>query len=186
MAIAVTRDPDALSNANFTPTPGLIDDRDRTPIDAQTNFDFQLVALIGPAPPGAGTVDEFTRRVDGQLALREDVTLTLTPKCKRLPTVTVAGDLLSHEQFHWDCAFVVARAVARQYALMRAPNLAALIARKGQIDSLHFGRRNDLIQQRYDIDTHHGTNAHYQKIWKDRMRACLADARATQIGGFWL
>jgi hypothetical protein len=69
---------------------------------------------------------------------------------------------------------------------LRAPNQAALGIAVQNAAQLHFMTRARLLQRRYDLDTRHGTNAHYQRIWKNRMAACLANPNSNQLGGFWL
>jgi hypothetical protein len=173
MTITVTRSKTTLTAGDYTAVPTLTDPRDGSAVDALTNFDFNLPDL----PP---------QTIDGRLALAHPLTMTLRPNCRRRSSVTMTPGLLAHEQFHWDCAFVVARRFAREAGALRAATQADLAARFQALFRLHMRTRNDLIQGRYDIDSRHGTNAHYQGIWKRRMTACLGDANATQIGGFYL
>jgi predicted secreted Zn-dependent protease len=86
---------------------------------------------------------------------------------------------LAHEQFHYDVSVVLARAAAKHFNRLRASTKAKLLKLLTQASSLHLVTRNQLVQQRYDIDTHHGTNAHYQKVWKDRMKQCPASSAKT-------
>jgi hypothetical protein len=81
---------------------------------------------------------------------------------------------------------VCGRALARHLMRLRGANQADLRAQLISAVTLHFVTRAGLIQRRYDIDSRHGTNAHYQKIWKDRMTTVLANPNADQLGGFWL
>ena len=98
----------------------------------------------------------------------------------------MTAPLLAHEQFHYDVGFVVCRALAHQLTIARAPTLAGLATKLAALLDLHIKRRVALIQRRYDLDTQHGLNDKYQRIWLDRMTACLANPAANQIGGFWL
>ncbi len=173
MPITATRAKTALLANDFSPRTVLVDPRDGSPVDALTNFQFQITT---PAP----------KTVDGRFANDDSMRVVLTPLAFRLATVTMSTGLISHEQFHWDCAFVVGRRLAKVLAGLRGSTAAELESKSIQARDYHFGTRNNLIQRRYDLDTHHGTSAHYQKIWKDRMSACLADRNATQIGGFYL
>lgn len=162
-----------LSEGHFKKVAKVIDPADGTLQDAYTAFDYAIP-------------DKGARIVGGQHAVAVPNVITVSPNAKmRIGAVMTVG-LLAHEQFHYDVGFVVARAFARQLTISRAPSLAALIADYAHLEKLHLKTRVGLIQHRYDIDTAHGTNAHYQKIWLDRMAACMANPKANQIGGFWL
>jgi hypothetical protein len=174
MAITVTASPAVLAWSNFTPVPSQITDpADGTLVDALTRFNFNLPAL----PP---------RTVAGQLAVADPNVITITPNAQVFTGVLQTAALLSHEQFHYDVGIVTARALARELMALRAPNQGALTVLVQNAARLHFFTRAGLLQRRYDLDTRHGTIAHYQKIWKDRMTACLANPRADQLGGFYL
>ena len=174
MTIPVLAIPPLLTWPNFTTVAGpLIDPADGTSVDALTAFNFNLPSL----PP---------RNLGGQLAVADPNVITITPNAQIVAGVAQTPGLLSHEQFHYDVGIATARALARHLAALRAPNLAALGTAVRDAANLHFTVRAGLIQRRYDIDTRHGTNAHYQRIWKSRMAACLANPRSETIGGFYL
>ena len=173
MTITATRSPVTLSTTNYISQPVVIDPADGTAQDAFTAFAFNI-----PGHP--------PRTVDGQQALAETFAISITPVAQVRTGAVLTPGLLAHEQFHYDVGFVIARQLARELTRMRAPTVPQLAAALGVAVTLHFTTRAGLIQRRYDLDTRHGTNAHYQKIWLDRMRACLADSNATQIGGFFL
>lgn len=174
MAISVLAIPSVLTWANFTTVAGpLVDPADGATVDALTAFNFNLPNL----PP---------RNLGGQLAMADPNVITITPNAQIVAGVAQTPGLLSHEQFHYDVGIVTARALARHLAALRAPDMATLIAAFRDAATLHFTTRVRLIQRRYDIDTRHGTNAHYQRIWKSRMAACLANPRSETIGGFYL
>lgn len=174
MAITVVANPVNLTWANFTPSPSMIvDPNDGTLNDALTRFNFTMPNL----PP---------RRVAGQFAMADPNVITITPNAQVFTGVLQTPTLLSHEQFHYDVAIVIARVLARDLMALRAPSQADLINAVQNASQLHFKIRARLLQRRYDLDTQHGTNAHYQKIWKSRMAACLADPHSNQLGGFWL
>jgi hypothetical protein len=159
---------------NFRSSPArIVDPGDGTLVDALTKFDFNL--------PDLGH-----RMVAGQFAMAEPNVLTITPNAQVFTGVLHTPALLSHEQFHYDVGIVTARALARELTTLRAPNLAALKTAVQTASRLHFTTRAGLLQRRYDLDTRHGANAHYQKVWKDRMTACLANPRSDQLGGFYL
>ncbi len=126
------------------------------------------------------------RTVDGQLALADPNIITITPNSQVFRGVNQTPALLSHEQFHYDVSVVIARALARKLMRIRSPNHGTLRVAIQSAADLHFMTRARLIQRRYDMDTRHGTNAHYQKIWKSRMTSCLANPRSDHLGGFWL
>jgi hypothetical protein len=174
MAITVVGSPMSLTWANFTVVPNqILDPNDNTLADAYTAFNFNIPDL----PP---------RTVNGQLMLADPITITITPRASVWSGVQQTAALLSHEEWHYHVGIVVARAFAREAARLQAPNLAGLRSAFQQTFTLHFVTRVGILQKRYDLDTRHGTQAHYQKIWKDRMTVVLANPRADQIGGFYL
>jgi hypothetical protein len=174
VAITVTANPATLAFSDFTPVPTQITDPgDGTLVDAVTRFDFDMPDL----PP---------RTVNGVLAFADPNVITITPNAQIFTGVRQTPALLSHEQFHYDVGIVVARALARELSVLRATNQGALGVLLRNASRLHLHTRAGLLQRRYDIDTQHGTNAFFQKIWKDRMTACLANPRADQLGGFFL
>ena len=174
MAITVVANPVSLTWANFRPSASkIIDPNDGTLVDALTQFNYNLPNR----PP---------RMVDGQFAMADPNIIRITPNSQVFTGVLQTAALLSHEQFHYDVGIVTARAFARQLMRLRAPNLAALRAAIQSAVQLHFTTRARLIQRRYDLDSRHGTNAHYQHIWKNRMVSCLANPHSNQLGGFWL
>ncbi len=174
MAITVVANPANLTWANFRPSGSrIVDPNDGTLVDAVTRFNFNLPNR----PP---------RAVAGQVAMADPNVITITPNSQVFTGVVQTAALLSHEQFHYDVGVATARALARQFMRLRAPNQAALGIAVQNAAQLHFMTRARLLQRRYDLDTRHGTNAHYQRIWKNRMAACLAHPNSNQLGGFWL
>jgi hypothetical protein len=174
MAITVVANPATLSWSNFVPVPAKITDpNDRTLIDALTRFNFNMPAL----PP---------RTIGPQLALADPLVITITPNSQVWTGVRQTAALLSHEQLHYDVGIVTGRALARQLMQLRAPNLPSLVSAVQAATRLHFTTRAGVLQSHYDQDTGHGTNAHQQKSWKDRMTACLANPLADQLAGFLL
>lgn len=176
MAITVQTNPVNLTWANFTVVPNqIVDPADGTLVDAYTTFNF----AVTPVPPN-------TQTIGGQLAFAEPMTITITPNARVWSGVAQTAALLSHEQWHYDIGTVTARALARQIPTLRGATFAALIASLRAALAFHFSTRAGLLQKRYDIDSRHGTNAHYQRVWKDRMTACLANPKSDQLGGFYL
>jgi hypothetical protein len=174
MGITVVANPATLTWANFVVVPTQIPDpHDGTLVDAVTEFNFDLPDL----PP---------RNTHGQFAMADPNVITITPNARVWSRVAQTPALLSHEQFHYDVGIATARALARELITLRSPNLAALRTSVQNAARLHFQTRARLLQRRYDIDSRHGTNAHYQKIWKDRMTTCLAHPGSDHLGGFWL
>ena len=174
MTITSFASPRTVSWDDFTSVASKIrDPHDGTDQDALTNYEYFL-----PNRPA---------RKDGAMfALDDSLVLLITPDCKVWTGVSQTAALLSHEQFHYHVGVVIARAAARHFNRLRASTEAGLGAALAAATKLHFTTRNMLIQSRYDTDTHHGTNAYYQKVWKDRMATCLGNADAEQLGGFFL
>jgi hypothetical protein len=174
MSITVVARPVNLTWANFTPSATqIVDPQDGTLVDALTRFRFNIP---GRAP----------RTVNGQFAMADPNIITISSDGQVFTGVLQTPALLSHEQFHYDVAIVTARALARELMGLRASSLAALMTAFQNAAQLHLFTRVRLLQWHYDRETQHGTNAHYQKIWKDRMALCLANQRSTQLGGFFL
>lgn len=173
MAITVTASPTTLSWSNFTPQTIVIDPNDGTEQDCVTRFNFD----IPDRPP---------RTVDGQQALAETFVIRITPNAQVRIGAAQTAALLRHEQLHYDVGIVIARALARELMRLRAPDLPTLVQRFQAAVDLHFFRRAGLIQTRYDRESRHSQNAHYQGVWERAMATCLADPRATHILGWWL
>ena len=173
MAITVVANPVTLSWTDYTSQRVVLDPADGTAQDAFTAFNYDLPDL----PP---------RVVGGQYALAETMHLTITPVALVRSGARQGADLLSHEQLHYDVGVAIARVVARELSRLRAPSLSVLGAALNQVVQLHFHRRAGLIQRRYDLDTAHGTNHHYQHAWKRGMRHCLSHPHSHHLMGFWL
>lgn len=173
MGITVATNPVALTWTNFITVANLVDPHDNTPQDAVTAFNYD----IPDRPP---------RQVNGRWYLAETFTITITPNAKVRQGAVQTAALLRHEQLHYDVGTVIARRVAHELEQLSARDLVTLRQRLTDCVMLHFHRRAKLIQHRYDLDTHHSGNKHYQKVWEKMMRDCLANPRSTMIGGFYL
>ena len=173
MAIIVVANPWVLTWANFKKTPKKpVDPSDGTSVDALTFFNWEYPRLT------------FST-VNRQLLFTGLSVITLTPNAQIFQSTPQTAALLSHEQFHYDVGIVTARAFARQLMALRAPNASALEMAQDKAENLHL-TRSRLLQRHYDQETHHGGNAHYQKIWKDSMAACLSNPNSLHLQGFWL
>lgn len=173
MTITAFRIPTALASIHFVGAAKIIDPHDGSEQLAATDYHVDLPSLP-------------TRSVGGKTALAETFRIKITPRAKIKLGTVLTTELRDHEQFHFDVGFVIARRVAVVLSALRADSTAELDAKFKDVMHLHFKTRNKLIHRRYDLDTRHGTQAHYQKVWTDRMRACLLDASAKEIGGFYL
>ncbi len=174
MAITVQANPATLTWANFTVVPNqIVDPADNTLVDAYTTFDYNIPNLPG-------------RTVGGKRAFADPMTITITPRAHVWSGVVQTAALLAHEQWHYDIGLATARVFAKELSRLRKNTDAELVAEMQKLVQLHFMTRAGLLQKRYDIDTRHGTNAHFQRVWKDRMTVCLTNASSTQLGGFYL
>jgi hypothetical protein len=174
MAITVEATKINLSWSDFTVSETqLWDSGDNSWVDAYTTFQFNLPDL----PP---------RTVDGMMALADPMKIKISPKCSVWSQIRQTSELLSHEEWHYHVGIAIARAFARHATSLRARDVGGLRNVFQEAFRLHFVTRARLLQSRYDIDTGHGTNAHYQKIWKDRMTRCLANPNSNEIGGYYL
>lgn len=174
MAIKVNAIPALLSWSNFTITNDKIEDpADGELVDAYTAFDYIF--------PNSAPVTK-----KGFLVVPENYTISLLPKAKVWKDVMQTEELLSHEQWHYDVGIITGRALCRQIATLKGTSLADLKLKLQAAIELHFNKRAGLLQKRYDTDTNHGTVERYQKLWKERMKATLADPKAETMGGYWL
>jgi hypothetical protein len=174
MAITAFRNPTLLTFDDFVEQTVVIDPADGSVNDAFTRFKFEFLPDL-PA-----------ERVQGRFRIPRTMAISITPDAKIRTGATRSADLLAHEQLHYDVGFVIARQLARELNVIDYATEAALRAEVNSLFDLHFVTRARLIQTRYDRESNHGLNAHFQKYWSDKMRACLADKFATQIGGWWL
>jgi len=173
MSVSLVVRPVTLTWANYTEKDKVVDPADNTEQAAFTAFDFDL--------PGGKT-----RAIDGEVALPDDQQLIITPVALIRKDVRKSDELLSHEQFHYDVAIVIGRVVVSKLDRLRGRSAADLDVASDQLLTLHFQVRAGLIQRRYDLETHHGRNTHYQKAWKKLMRETMARPDSTQMGGWWL
>lgn len=173
MSVSLVVKPVTLTWSNYTERDKVLDPADKTEQDAFTAFEWDL--------PGGKT-----RRVDDKLALPENLELTITPIALIRKGARKSDELLSHEQFHYDVAIIIGRVVVKALDVLRGSTAADLDAGSDQILNLHFVVRAGLIQRRYDLETRHGRNTHYQKAWKKLMKETLARPGSTQMGGWWL
>ena len=174
MAISVSASPANLAWSNYTVTASQITDpADGTLVDAYTTFDYNF--------PNSAPVN-----TSGVFTIPDPYTISITPRAQVWTGVMKTAALLSHEQWHYDVATITGRALCRELARLRGTSLADLRAKIQQAVQLHFHTRAGILQKRYDLDTRHGTVDYYQRIWKDRMTATLANPNADTMGGFWL
>ncbi len=174
MPITVVASPATLSWSNFTPVTQPVDPNDGSNIDALTRYDYEIPRSTAP------------RTVDGVLAYPESFTITVRPNAQVKRGVTQTPELLAHEQLHYDIGVMIARQFARELKYLRARTLPELVAQTARLAELHFTTRSKILQSRIDIDTRHGTNAHYQRVWAERIRAGVGNNATTQVGGFYL
>jgi hypothetical protein len=173
VVVTASRLPIKLKAGDFLQVPVVMDPADGTVQDAYTAFEYEIF-------------DKGARMVGTDYAFGVPNDIEVWPNAQVRIGVTLDAGLLAHEQFHYDVGFVVCRALAHQLTIARAPTIGGLVTQLNSLVNLHINKRVKLIQRRYDIDTQHGANAKYQRIWLDRMTACIANPTANQIGGFWL
>ena len=174
MTITAFRNPAVLAFTDFTVQGLVIDPSDGTPQDAFTAFAFELLPDL-PA-----------ERHNGRFRMQRTMSISITPIALLRAGAPQTADLLAHEQLHYDVGFVIARQLAREFNVIDAATEPALRTKIDQLIDLHFHTRAGLIQRRYDRESNHGLNAHFQRIWSRNMHACLANPHASQIGGWML
>ena len=174
MSIIVNANPRNLTWGDFTVVPNrIVDPADGELVEAYTAFNYNIPNL--PA-----------RVYGSKFGFADPMTITITPTASVWSGATQTSALLSHEQWHYDLGIVLARSLAKKISRVRKKTRQELVVFIQNAAALHFTTRAGLLQKRYDLDTRHGTQPRYQRIWKDRMRACLANPNITQLGGFYL
>ena len=174
MTVTAARTPTTLTWANFSPQPTVVDPRDGTVVDAFTTFDFFM--LTSPLIVPAG----------GRFRVNPALVISLVPLALVADGTSQTAALLAHEQIHYDVGFVIARQLARDLNVIDDATEAGLRKRMTDLTTLHFTTRAGLIQARYDRESNHGLNAHFQNYWSNQMAKCLANAQASEIGGWML
>lgn len=178
MAVELLMNPDTLAWDDFEQVDDVVDPDTGKKHSALTAFEWDW-----PTKPLV--------KKDGQFAF-PDITLMVTPDCKvRRDSVVFkdkakAAELLSHEQFHYDVAQVCGRVLVRHLEELRGKDAASLNAAADLLFQRHFVVRPRLIHRRYDLETNHGSQTHYQKQWKKLMEQTLANPKAATMAGYWL
>jgi hypothetical protein len=174
VTITAFRNPAVLTWDDYEERPVVIDPLDGSTQDAVTAFAFDLLPDL-PA-----------ERHNGRFRMPRSMSISITPVALVRTDAAQTDDLLAHEQLHYDVGFVIARQLARELNVIDAATEPALRALLDQLIELHFHTRARLIQTRYDHESNHSRNAHFQRVWKHNMATCLANPHASQIGGWML
>ena len=174
MTITAIRNPRVLTWDDFDEVGTLTDPNDGTAIDAFTAFEFELL----PDLPAESH--------HGRFRMSRSMSISITPIARVRTGATQSAALLAHEHLHYDVGFVIARQLARELNVIDDATEPGLRARIDELIELHFHTRARLIQTRYDRESNHGQNAHFQRVWSQNMRACLGNPHASQIGGWML
>jgi hypothetical protein len=174
MTIRAFRNPATLTWDDYDERTVVIDPADGSLQDAVTAFEFELMPNV-PA-----------ERHNGRFRLQRIMSISITPIALVRTGAPQTAELLSHEQLHYDVGFVIARQLARELNVIDAATEPELRTRLDQLINLHFHTRARLIQSRYDQESNHSRNVHFQRVWKHNMAACLANPHASQIGGWML
>lgn len=148
MAITVRANPVSLAWSNFTPVHTLVGNE-----DAHIDLNF----VIPTRPP---------RRVGGNWMLAETFEMAVSPVAKVKRSASQTGDLLAHEQGHYDIGIAVAWALAADLGSLSAPTQAELSRQLTTTFNLHRSTRMGVIQRRYDLDTNHSQNTAQQAAWE--------------------
>ena len=221
MSITVTRYPEHLEDRHFNAVSTLVDPADGQPVRALTRPAFGFWAVterhtvwIDPEPKPfivgssagfyddisarAGHLHDHTSRREGtmfRLDRSKTILLLTLGNCQKLSGIQVSGQLLAHEQVHWDIFFIVARATARAIGAMSEATEATL---RRKADSAVTARLmdgssnngllsvNDSIQAAYESETVHGANMAAQILWQAQVTAALAAPTSDQLGRFSL
>jgi len=174
MTITAFRNPAVLAFSDYTVQGVVTDPNDGSAQDAFTSFNFELLPNLPP------------EHHNGRFRMPRTMSISITPIALLRSGAPQTAGLLAHEQLHYDVGFVIARQLAREFNIIDAATDAALRTTINQLIQLHFHTRARLIQTRYDRESNHGLNAHFQRVWSQNMRGCLANPHASQIGGWML
>jgi hypothetical protein len=178
MTVTLLMNPETLTFDDFIEQDEVVDPDTGKKHSAVTRFDWDF-------PPVSPV------KVDGKVAF-PDMTLMISPDCTIMKGSVALSDkkkgevLLSHEQLHYDVAHVIGRVLVKHLENLRADSASKLDAAADVLFNRHFMVRSKLIHRRYDLETDHGLNSHYQKHWKKVMAETLKNPKATQMAGYWL
>ena len=173
MAITVTRSVMTLTSRSFLPVPVIVD-----PVDGTEQLAYTTFRIAHPDPTILKVGDNYV--------IDQAFTITVHPIALRKWDETLSADLIAHERFHYDLGLCHARCYARSLEKMSVKVKSELKDKVLASRKLHFDTRAGLIQARYDKDTRHGTNAHYQRIWSNWLKTALGDPKATMLSGYYL
>jgi len=178
MTVELLMNPDTLTWDDFLEQDEVVDPDSGKKVSARTAFEWDW--------PVKAKVTK-----DGQVAF-PDLTLMITPDAAvwrdsaALKDKKQGDELLSHEQFHYDVAHVIGRVLVKHLEALRAKDATQLDAAADVLFNRHFIVRSKLIHGRYDLETKHGLDKHYQKHWKKLMQQTLDNPKAITLAGYWL
>jgi len=178
MTVELLMNPDTLTWDDFLEKDQVLDPDTGKRVSARTAFDWDW-------PPKAPV------KKDGQVAF-PDMVLMISPDAEVWKDSEARKDkkkaetLLAHEQFHYDVAHVIGRVLVKHLEALRAKDAAQLSAAADVLFNRHFMVRSKLIHRRYDLETNHGLDKHYQQHWKKLMKQTLENPKATMLAGYWL
>lgn len=183
MAIQVVAQPDKLAWSNYTKTDNRPVDDDGNPVDAFTNFAFDIPVIRVHT---VGQQLGFDRRPTGRVLgfnTNGSYTIKITPgRLQVWKKIQQTSDLLSHEQLHYDIGVIAARMLIADLATLQAPTPDDLRKAFVAAVDLHFKTRSKAVNHQYDADTDHGAKPQPQKNWKDAMKSCLDGSASTIMG----
>ena len=109
--------------------------------------------------------------------------ITITPKGKVWQGASRTAELLAHEELHYFFGYITARAMVNELLALRVADPRELQTALYTAVTLHLEERAGALNEQYDLDTAHGTDATEQRRWKNAMDTCLADPNATRLLG---
>ena len=175
MPIYVIKNPERLRWADLTTVLHQPVDHG-VPVDAHTKFRYNI-------PDGFGA-----RRVDGQFSMTfpDGWQITIRPKGKVWDRANRTANLLAHEELHYFFGYITARAMVNELLALRVAEPRLLQSALYTAADVHLVQSAEALNEQYDDDTSHGTDAAEQRRWKTAIDLCLLDPNATQLLGLAL
>jgi Bacterial protein of unknown function (DUF922) len=176
MPVYVIKNPERLSWANLTTVDNQPVD-DGTPVDAITKFRYII-------PNGF----RYTGAAGGRYAMSFPARwqIVIRPRGQKWRNGNLTTALLAHEELHYFFGYITARAMVNELLALRVADPRELQAALNTAADTHLLQYAEALNEQYDIDTAHGTDATEQRRWKTAMDQCLLDPNATQLLGLSL
>ncbi len=168
LTITVRADPPRLTWSMFRRVDVMPDPSEDAHIAAAMSF---------PQPLRAEHVDGRYRLPPFTITVALEPTRTMVRR-----SVGPSGELLRHEQGHFDIVLLAARALAREIELITASSGSELTSLVEDCVDKHTSRA-ERVSEEYDRQTDRSRDPAAQRRWNQRIAAALREPTATRIAG---